>query len=102
MSVQVSFHRLAAAEYVAARRWYARRSQTAEVRFRNAVQRAIEQIENNPGVGSPSVGACRWVRVHKFPYLLHYEQTSATAAEVYAVAHTSRRPGYWRRRVNRP
>ena len=59
MSVAVSFHRLAAAEFVAARRWYAHRSPTAEARFVAAVRAAVQQIEANPTVGSPSFGACR-------------------------------------------
>jgi len=75
VSVLVSFHRLAAAEFVAARRWYARRSPAAEARFRAVVQAAVQQIEVNPGGGRPSIGACRWVRLRRFPYLLHYEQT---------------------------
>ena len=102
MSVTVSFHRLAAAEYVAARRWYARRSLAAEARLVDAVRAAVQRIEANPGVGSPSVGACRWVKLRRFPYLLHYEQTGPTAVDVYAVAHASQRPGYWLRRVTRP
>jgi plasmid stabilization system protein ParE len=102
VSVVVSFHRLAAAEYVAARRWYARRSPAAEARFVGAVQAEVQQIAANPGAGSPSVGRCRWVKVRRYPYLLHYEQTGPTTAEVYALAHARRRPGYWTRRVNRP
>lgn len=98
----VIFHRLATREFVAARRWYARRSPAAEARFVAAVAAAVRVIDANPAIGSPSVGPYRWVRLRRFPYLFHYEQTAPTVVKVYAVAHASRRPGYWLRRVNRP
>ncbi len=98
----VVFHRLATREYVTARRWYARRSPTAEARFVAAVQAAVRLIDANPSVGSPLRGPYRWVRVRRYPYLLHYEQAGPTTAQVYAVAHARRRPGYWLRRARRP
>ena len=89
-------------DYVTGRRWYARRSARAEAGFVAAVAAAVRRIDANPAGGAPSVGTCRWVRAGKYPYLLHYEPTGPGVCEVYAVAHTSRRPGYWLRRISRP
>jgi plasmid stabilization system protein ParE len=102
VTATVEFHRLAAAEFVAARRWYTRRSRTAEGRFVAAVRAAVARIEAHPAAGSPSIGPCRWVRAGRYPYLLHYRPLGPALYEVVAIAHTSRRPGYWLRRTRRP
>jgi plasmid stabilization system protein ParE len=98
----VIFHRLAAAEYVAARRWYARRSTGAEVRFVSAVEAAVQLIDQNPSAGTAFHGPYRWVRVRRFPYQLYFGEVQIGTAVVFAVAHSRRRPGYWRGRPNRP
>jgi plasmid stabilization system protein ParE len=98
----VLFHRLAAREFVAARRRYAQFSPVTEARFVAAVRAAVERIDANPQLGSPFRGPYRWVRTRRYPYLLHYEVIRPDLVRVYAVAHARRRPGYWVRRVNRP
>jgi hypothetical protein len=98
----VTFHRLAAAEFVAARRWYAVRSPAVEARFVAAVAVAVRRIDTTPTGGSPWVGPIRWVRVRRYPYTLYYEEVTPGNMQVYAVAHTRRQPGYWIRRTTRP
>jgi plasmid stabilization system protein ParE len=98
----VIFHRLAIAEFVAARRWYAQRSSPAADRFVAAVDATVHVIDATPDLGALFLGRYRWVRTRRFPYLLYYAPTDATTVAVYAVAHASRRLGYWLRRVNRP
>jgi hypothetical protein len=66
----VTFHRLAAVEFVAARRWYAVRSQSVEARFVAAVAAAVQRIDNSTAGGSLWTGAIRWVRVRRYPYTL--------------------------------
>ena len=44
-----------------------------------------------------SLGIRRYV-VHRFPFAIGYLATDAEV-HVYAIAHTSRRPGYWLHRV---
>jgi len=39
------------------------------------------------------------MRVRRFSYVLYYEVLDPTQVLIYAVAHTSRRPGYWLRRT---
>ncbi len=95
----VTFHRLAAAEYVTARRWYAARNANAAGRFVAEFNAAVGRIDLRPAVGSPWAGAIRWVRVRRYPYLLYFEEVSPGNVFVYAVAHARRRQGYWVRRV---
>ena len=46
--VEVLFHPLAAAEYRAARDWYAARSVEVADRFRQAVDRAVDRLATDP------------------------------------------------------
>ncbi|MCL4678152.1 MAG: type II toxin-antitoxin system RelE/ParE family toxin [Alphaproteobacteria bacterium] len=99
MSAIVVFHRLAAREYRESREWYAARSPSVAERFRisvdGAVARVAEEGERLPVLSGPY----RWVRVRRFPYLLVFRRRTSNQIMIVAVAHTSRRPGYWRRRV---
>ena len=95
---QVVFHRLAAKEYRSARDWYAARSVEVADRFRIAVDRATRRIATQRETLARLGRKYRWVRVSRFPYLLIFRERSPNVIMVVAVAHTSRRPGYWRRR----
>jgi hypothetical protein len=98
-SVTVRIHRLAAREYQAGEARYARRSARAARRFRDEVRRLIQRIEQTPDQGSIYRDPYRWMRVRRFPYLLYYGPFGSAAVMIYAVAHASRRPGYWLRRT---
>ena len=98
----VIFHRLAVAEARAASRWYARRSAAAATRFRMAVNDVTNRMSTAPDQGSPFGWRYRWMAVRRFPYVLYYEILDPYRVRVYAVAHTSRRPGYWLRRIIHP
>jgi len=95
---QVVFHRLAAKEYRSARDWYAARSVEVAERFRIAVDRATWRIAAQRETLARLGRRYRWVRVNRFPYLLIFGEQSPNVVMVVAVAHTSRRPGYWRHR----
>ena len=95
---QIVFHRLAAREYRSARDWYAARSVEVTERFRTAVDRAVERIATERDALAKLGTVYRWVRVRQFPYVLIFREQSPDVIMVVAVAHTSRRPGYWRGR----
>ncbi len=67
-----------------------------------AVADVISRIVANPGVGARSASGHRWVKTKRFQYLVHYGHPSPGTIQVFAVAHGSRRPGYWLRRTRRP
>ena len=95
---EVTFHRLAAREYRAARDWYRQRSVETAERFCFAVDRAASRIASDIDALPTLTGAYRYARVNRFPYVLIFRQTAPGVVMVVAVAHTSRRPGYWRGR----
>lgn len=99
MGATVVFHRLAAREYRDSRDWYAVRSASVAERFRIAVDRAVDRIAAEAEALPVLSGQYRWVRVRRFPYLLIFRRQSPETIMIVAVAHTSRRPGYWRRRA---
>ena len=95
----VTLHDEAAADYDAAFDWYLVRSPKAAVRFDEAVARALSEIARAPQRWPRGSYGTRRFLLRGFPYLLIYRENSPDAIQVLAVAHTSRRPGYWVERV---
>ena len=91
----VVFHRLAAREYRLARDRYRERSETVAHRFQLAVDRAVARIAADPDALPSLRGHYRYSRVAGFPYVLVFRPMDDDAVMVLAVAHASRRPGYW-------
>jgi plasmid stabilization system protein ParE len=98
MASAIRFHRLALREAQKAYRWYARRSAQAASDFQDEVDRAVQRIAATPNRWPVYQGPDRFVRVRHFPYVLYYRIVDPTRVSILAVTHTSRRPGYWRRR----
>ena len=96
--IRVLFHRLAARELRCARNWYRERSVEAADRFSVAVNQAVSQIIARGDALPPVNKDYRYIRVNRFPYVLIFQTDGGGVVKVVAVAHTSRRPGYWRRR----
>jgi plasmid stabilization system protein ParE len=94
----LDFHPRAIDEARAARRWYARRSTALANQFVAELDDAIRQIAAAPAQWPPHVHGTRVFRLHRFPYLIIFRH-GQTFVQVVAVAHGSRKPGYWRRRV---
>lgn len=97
----VVFHRLATADFLRSRRWYARHGVATAARFEQMVGYARDGIEANPMAGTSSHPPNLWVAVRRYPFVLHYGPLGLDRWRVYAVAHTSRRPGYWLGRTRR-
>jgi len=98
MTVTVRFLRLAQHEFDKVRRRYARQYSSRAQRFVDAVDHAVQQIANAPDLWPVYQGPFRWIRAGRFPYILYYRLLDPNTAQIYAVAHISRRPGYWMRR----
>ena len=94
---RVVYHRLAASEFVEASAFYERRRPFLGDRFVAAVDVARELVRENPERGRPEKFGLRSFKVRRFPYRLFYEE-QADRLWIVAVAHLSRRPGYWVRR----
>lgn len=65
-----------------------------------AVEASLEAIVRDPERFQPAGDDVRVFRMKRFPYYLFYHYTAASQAiHVYAIAHHSRKPGYWRERM---
>jgi toxin ParE1/3/4 len=67
--------------------------------FLDAVRAAEQRVRRNPKMWASRLKAVRSCRVQRFPYRLHYVDERDRVV-VVAVAHTSRRPGYWKNRLD--
>ena len=89
----------AAEELAAAIRWYEAKRRGLGGEFYDAVVDAIDLIRANPEVGSFRSGrlAHRRFALTRFPYTIVY-RVRETDVDIVAIAHTSRRPNYWKNR----
>ncbi len=60
-------------------------------------ERTLEVLGHYPKLGPPWRGETRRMPLRRFPYSVIY-QLKADEIRVIALAHQSRRPGYWRGR----
>lgn len=88
-------------------RYYIRRYETESAglgdRLWSEIQAAIDLISDQPAIGEVVRrlrvrGAIRRVPLRHFPFLLVYRE-HPDYLEIVALAHTSRKPTYWRDRV---
>lgn len=96
----VSFHRLALKELFAASDYYDAERKGLGSLFLAAVEATVAKIKESPQAGAPSPdGVCRKWAVRGFKHRVIYLEMPAFI-RIVAVAHPSRRPVYWRRRMN--
>lgn len=98
----IRFDSEAEAELRAAIRWYEQERSGLGDEFWSEVQNALELIQRHADIGGKVTrvrvrGTARRLPVRRFPYFVVYRE-SGDAIEIVAVAHQSRRPGYWRSR----
>ncbi|MBN9121342.1 MAG: type II toxin-antitoxin system RelE/ParE family toxin [Planctomycetes bacterium] len=95
----VELHPRAVEEARHVRRRYARVSPRLASRFVAELDVGIAAIGASPQAHSPHQHGARVYRLPGFPYLLVYLEVDPNTVLLLAVMHTSRRPGYWRRRL---
>jgi plasmid stabilization system protein ParE len=95
----VRFGQPASEELAEAVRWYETRRSGLGNDFYDAIVRSIDIIRTHPEIGAARTGRFpnRQLRVARYPYRIVY-RIREEDIYVVAVAHTSRRPGYWRDR----
>ena len=87
----------AQAEYLDAQDWYRARSIQAALDFNAAVNEAIQRVADGPNRWPKYDRAHRFHIVAGFPYSVVYRE-DALCITVAAIAHASRKPGYWKNR----
>ena len=95
--IAYSFHPDAEAELADAADYYEARRPGLGKAFAGEVTRTISLIREHPDAGSPVGPSRRRMLVSRFPYAIVYRRDSNSVV-IVAVAHQSRRPGYWRGR----
>jgi plasmid stabilization system protein ParE len=95
------FHPAALRELEQTWDWYEDREPGLGASFEQAVYAALDTIAAAPEAWTPWPGlpAVRLFILERFPYLIPYCRDSGRIV-VLAIAHTSRRSGYWERRVD--
>ena len=89
----------ASEEFAAAVLWYEEQRPGLGGEFFDAIVQSTSLIQDNPEIGTPSYDRrTRRVLVQRFPYQVVY-RVLANETVIVAVAHSKRRPGYWKNRV---
>ena len=80
-------------------RWYEERRAGWGATFFDAVSHTFDLLSTHPEIGEARRGKppSRQLRVLGFPYYVAY-RVREHDLYIVAVAHTSRRPGYWKNR----
>lgn len=105
MSQQIIVLGEAEDELIAAERWYEDRRLGLGREFRLAIDETMERLSAAPLTASPLLSApialgARQVIVKRFPYSIIFIEHE-TELWIVAFAHQSRRPGYWRDRLDK-
>ena len=85
-------------EYAESLKWYAERSLRAAEGFEAAFEQALESIAARPERYPLCDDRHRFFLLKRYPFQIIYRRASEDRWLVVALAHTSRRPGYWRNR----
>ena len=98
--MRVRFHAHARDELAEAALWYEKRRPGLGTEFRSAVREASLLIGHNPSAWPAwlDLDSVRCYSLVRFPYLLPYT-VETHGVVILAVAHASRRSGYWRYRL---
>lgn len=79
------------------RRYLAEAGPLQADKFDNEVKRAVGLLLTLPKLGTPGAQGTRSIPLRRYPYSLHY-RLEPDLIRILAVAHHSRRPGYWAKR----
>jgi toxin ParE1/3/4 len=96
--MRFEFHPEARTEYLESIAYYEKRQVGLGARFASEVEGAIQRIVEAPHRWRSIEGEIRRCLTHIFPYGVLYSIESDYVL-VLAVMHHSRKPGYWRNRI---
>jgi plasmid stabilization system protein ParE len=78
--------------------WYGERDEVVANEFRDAVRSKLREAAHAPHHWPLEPDGTRQILLGSFPYVLIVREIYGSL-QVVAVSHTSRRPGYWRKRL---
>jgi len=85
-------------DYAESLRWYAERSKQAAEGFEAEFTRVLEAIAASPERYPFCDDRHRFYLLKRYPFQVIYRVAPDGRLLIVAVAHTSRRPGYWSKR----
>ena len=96
---RVVFHPMAEAELDASSDFYELREQGLGVDFEIEVGAGLHSVRMSPTRWPPDRNGARSLLLDRFPFRIVYLD-QPESIWIVAVAHCSRRPGYWRKRLH--
>ncbi|HEY3762291.1 MAG TPA: type II toxin-antitoxin system RelE/ParE family toxin [Verrucomicrobiae bacterium] len=94
----VAYHRLAASELIKSAQFYEHRNPSLGDIFLDIVEATLLEIQKQPELGQLGKLGTRSWKTRKFPFRIVYLQQS-DRLRIVAIAHLSRKPDYWTRRL---
>jgi toxin ParE1/3/4 len=94
----VEYHQGATADVKSAVAWYQQRSPKAALDFIEELHRAINTIREAPDRWPTGKNDTKRFLLWRFPFALIYSEQESVIT-IWAVAHGSKRPEYWTRRL---
>ncbi len=96
--VELEYHPEASDEVAEAFSWYATANPEVGEQFKLELERAEELVQRSPESWAAYLLETRGFRFQKFPFVLAYVIRGEQVI-IVALAHTKRKPGYWRERL---
>ncbi|MDZ7842156.1 MAG: type II toxin-antitoxin system RelE/ParE family toxin [Gammaproteobacteria bacterium] len=98
--MRVEFHPRAEEEFIEEAAYYEEQVAGLGEAFIMEIESAANLLEDHPKIGAEFESVFRHLPARRFPHSLIYT-IKTRRIWVLAVAHQSRRPGYWRERSDR-
>jgi len=98
--MKYEFHPEAELEVIEAAAHYEREVPGLGMRFGDEVERVIDMLIKNPKLGAPIQEDIRHFVLRQFPFSVIYAEVG-DILYLLAIAHSSRKPGYWSERIVR-
>jgi plasmid stabilization system protein ParE len=97
--MRLEFHPEAELELIESAVYYEKQVPGLGERFESEIRYATDLLLDQPEIGPLVIPDLRKFILTRFPFTLYYSIT-AYVIRIEAVAHQSRRPGYWKPRVD--
>ena len=98
MSLPISFHRAATAEFIEASAWYEDRQMGLAVKFMAEIERCLLLVAEHPFQYAIVHKDIRRIVANRFPYSVYF-RVEERRIVVLAVFHSRRDPAIWQTRI---
>ncbi len=96
--LEIEYHPEARLEVIEADQWYSEIDEQVGEQFKIELARSEGQVKRNPETWGRYLHGTQAFRFRRFPFVLAYIQRGDQLF-VVALAHTRRKPGYWKNRI---